>query len=157
MLAVYARLQPFRIANGYGLFRVMTKERPEIIFEGSADAFEWKPYEFRWKPGDVQRAPQWNAPHQPRLDWSMWFAALGSRRDRFVAERFVRCLLRNDAPVVQLLARNPFPHAPPQFVRASVYEYRFTTSAERQATGAWWSRTLRGQYFPAVSLQDFER
>ncbi len=155
--AVYAVVEPFRIANGYGLFRVMTKTRPEIIFEGSADAFDWHPYEFKWKPGDVSRAPQWNAPHQPRLDWSMWFAALGSSRDRVVAERFVGCLLRNEASVLELLAHNPFPQAPPQFVRASLYEYGFTSSEERRRTGAWWRRELRRQYFPAVSLRDFQR
>ena len=155
--ALGARVEPFRIANGYGLFRVMTKERPEIIFEGSADAFDWLPYEFKWKPGDVQRAPQWNAPHQPRLDWSMWFAALGAQRDRVVAERFVGCLLRNESSVLQLLERNPFPEKPPQFVRATVYEYRFTDAEERKRTGAWWKRELRRQYLPTVSLKDFQR
>src|SRR5436190_23531816 len=74
LLVVYARLEPFRILNGYGLFRVMTKERPEIQVEGSADGVDWVSYEFKWKPGDVNRAPRWCAPHQPRLDWQMWFA-----------------------------------------------------------------------------------
>ena len=74
---IYVRLEPFRMINGYGLFRVMTKDRREIIIEGSADGIDWLPYEFKWKPGDVMRAPGWCAPHQPRLDWQMWFAALG--------------------------------------------------------------------------------
>ncbi|MEP6809628.1 MAG: lipase maturation factor family protein [Chthoniobacterales bacterium] len=155
LAALNGVLEPFRIANGYGLFRVMTRERPEIIFEGSADAFDWLPYEFKWKPGDVQRAPQWNAPHQPRLDWSMWFAALGSRRDYAVAERMVVALLQNEPDVVGLMERNPFPNAPPRFVRATVYEYSFTSFAERQRTGAWWKRKMRRQYLPALSLQDF--
>src|SRR5438874_1850338 len=76
--SVYARAEAFRIVNGYGLFRVMTKDRREIIIEGSADGIDWKPYEFKWKPGDVMRPPGWCAPHQPRLEWQMWFAALGS-------------------------------------------------------------------------------
>ena len=157
LLVLRAYCEPFRIANGYGLFRVMTKERPEIVFEGSADAFDWHPYEFKWKPGDVNRAPQWNAPHQPRLDWSMWFAALGSQRDQIVAVRFAGCLLRNEASVLRLLAANPFPNAPPRYIRASVYEYRFTTAEEKTRTGAWWKRRLRRQYLPVVSLQDLER
>src|SRR6266496_3243758 len=81
LIAIYGRLEPFRIVNGYGLFRVMTKERGEIVIEGSADGIDWLPYEFKWKPGDVMRAPGWCAPHQPRLDWQMWFAALGSYRE----------------------------------------------------------------------------
>ena len=78
---VYERLEAFRIVNGYGLFRVMTKDRCEIVLEGSADGIDWLPYEFKWKPGDVKRAPGWCAPHQPRLDWQMWFAALESPRE----------------------------------------------------------------------------
>ncbi|MEO5721995.1 MAG: lipase maturation factor family protein [Chthoniobacterales bacterium] len=155
--ALDARVGVFRIANSYGLFRVMTKERQEIIFEGSTDAFDWVSYEFKWKPGDVQRMPQWNAPHQPRLDWSMWFAALGSGRDRAVAERLAAALLRNEPSVVGLLAGNPFPRKPPQFLRATVYEYGFTTAKERKEIGAWWKRELRREYLPTVSLKDFER
>ncbi|MDQ6622912.1 MAG: lipase maturation factor family protein [Verrucomicrobiota bacterium] len=157
LAAVHARLAPFGLTNGYGLFRVMTKERPEIIFEGSADAFEWKAYEFRWKPGRVTRMPQWNAPHQPRLDWSMWFAALGSQRDAIVAQRLVQHLLENDPAVLRLLADNPFPTRPPQFVRASLYQYHFSSAEERRRTGAWWTRTLRAQYLPALTREDFRR
>ncbi len=152
-----ARLEPFRIANGYGLFRVMTKERPEIIFEGSSDAFDWIPYEFKWKPGDVHRAPRWNAPHQPRLDWSMWFAALGAQRDRAIAERLALALLRGEPSVLNLLGENPFAGRPPRYVRATVYDYRFSEWAERKATGTWWKRELRRPYLPTVSLGDFER
>jgi uncharacterized membrane protein YphA (DoxX/SURF4 family) len=67
LTTAYGAIEPFRIVNGYGLFRVMTKTRPEIVIEGSADGIDWSPYEFRWKPGDLQRAPRWVAPHQPRL------------------------------------------------------------------------------------------
>ena len=83
----YARLEPFRIVNGYGLFRVMTKDRKEIVIEGSADGIDWQPYEFKWKPGDVMRPPGWCQPHQPRLDWQMWFAALGSYRQESVVRQ----------------------------------------------------------------------
>lgn len=150
-------LEPYRVANGYGLFRVMTQERPEIIFEGSGDAFDWVEYEFKFKPGDLRRPPQWNAPHQPRLDWSMWFAALGSPRDRAIAERLAAALLRNEPTVLDLLAANPFPEKPPRYIRASVYEYRFTSREERARTGAWWKRELRRQYIPTISLEDLAR
>ena len=151
------QLQTFHLVSGYGLFRVMTKDRPEIVFEGSADAFDWHPYEFRWKPGDLQRPPQWNAPHQPRLDWSMWFAALGSRRDAVVGEGLAKRMLEGEPAVLALLVKNPFPASPPQFVRASLYHYKFTTLDERRQTGAWWKRELRRQFLPTVSLNDFHR
>jgi len=155
--ALYDYVEPFRIANGYGLFRVMTKSRPEIILEGSADGIEWLPYEFKWKPGDVNQPPHWVAPHQPRLDWQMWFAALGTYRQNpwFVA--LTRQLLENSPDVTRLLAHNPFPDKPPHFVRSTVYDYEFTSLAERSATGAWWKRQERGEYLPAVSLRDFRK
>src|SRR6266850_2084098 len=90
---IYARVEAFRIVNGYGLFRVMTKDRREIVIEGSSDGIDWKPYEFKWKPGDVMRAPGWCAPHQPRLDWQMWFAALGSYQQNPWFVRTAICLL----------------------------------------------------------------
>ncbi len=155
MMALYSWLEPFRIANGYGLFRVMTKERPEIVFEGTSDGVTWRPYEFRWKPGDLNRAPQWNAPHQPRLDWSMWFAALGSQRDGVVAELLAGAMLRNNPSVLRLLAANPFPDAPPQSVRATLYQYRFSTAEERKRTGAWWAREDGTEYLRPVTLRDF--
>ena len=100
MLAnLYERLEAFRIVNGYGLFREMTKDRCEIILEGSADGIDWLPYEFKWKPGDVKRAPGWCAPHQPRLDWQMWFAAL-----RIAARKSV--VRRIGLPIAPRLARS---------------------------------------------------
>jgi hypothetical protein len=154
---LYDYVEPFRIVNGYGLFRVMTKSRPEIILEGSADGIEWLPYEFKWKPGDVNQPPPWVAPHQPRLDWQMWFAALGTYRQNpwFVA--LTRQLLENSPDVTRLLAHNPFPDKPPQFVRSTVYDYEFTTLVERRAAGAWWKRQVRGEYLPALSLRDFRK
>jgi lipase maturation factor 1 len=151
--ALYGYIEPFRIANSYGLFRVMTKERPEIEIEGSADGIEWSPYEFRWKPGDIKRAPQWNAPHQPRLDWQMWFAALGSERDRVVVAHLIVRLLENEPAVTRLLARNPFAKRPPRYVRALLYKYEFASSRERRETNAWWKRREVGEYFPEAFLR----
>ncbi|HYJ06353.1 MAG TPA: lipase maturation factor family protein [Chthoniobacterales bacterium] len=155
--ALQSCFEPFRIVNGYGLFRVMTKSRPEIIVEGSADGIEWLPYEFRWKPGALDKAPQWAAPHQPRLDWQMWFAALGNYRRNPWFVSFLERLLRNQPEVTRLLVRNPFPNDPPRYVRARMYEYRFTNSSDHRATGAWWKREERENYLPAISLENFER
>jgi predicted DCC family thiol-disulfide oxidoreductase YuxK len=151
----YERLQAFRIVSGYGLFRVMTKDRGEIILEGSSDGIDWLPYEFKWKPGDVKRAPGWCAPHQPRLDWQMWFAALGTPRENpwFVA--LIYRLLKGSHEVNALLANNPFPHEPPRYIRAMFYRYRFTTLDELRHTGAWWKREELREYLPTVSQQQF--
>jgi len=154
--SVYARVEAFRIVNGYGLFRVMTKDRREIVIEGSADGIDWKPYEFKWKPGDVMRAPGWCAPHQPRLDWQMWFAALGSYRQNPWFVQTVIALLHGKPEVAALFERNPFPQSPPQYVRATLYRYRFTTVQEHRETGAWWKRQELGEYLPSVSLEDVQ-
>jgi lipase maturation factor 1 len=153
---VYERIESFRIVNGYGLFRVMTKDRREIVIEGSSDGVEWQPYEFKWKPGDVMRAPGWCAPHQPRLDWQMWFAALSSYRQNPWFVRLVICLLHGTPEVTQLFERNPFPQTPPRYVRATFYRYRFTTAEERRQTGAWWKRQELGEYLPSVSIEQFQ-
>jgi hypothetical protein len=155
--AIAGYIEPLRIVNGYGLFRVMTKSRPEIIIEGSADGNEWLPYEFQWKPGALDKSPQWAAPHQPRLDWQMWFAALGTYRHNPWFVSLLERLLRNTPEVTRLLAHNPFPESPPLYVRARFYEYHFTTWSEHRATGMWWKREERGEYLPAVSLENFER
>lgn len=149
-----ARLDPLRIVNTYGLFAVMTTERDEIVLEGSDDGVTWQEYEFPYKPGDVARRPRWVEPHQPRLDWQMWFAALGSYRNNPWVLRLMERLLEGEPEVLRLLAKNPFPDHPPRYVRALLYEYRFTTPEERRETGAWWVRDLRGVYVPPVGLQD---
>jgi predicted DCC family thiol-disulfide oxidoreductase YuxK len=154
---IYARLEPFRIVNGYGLFRVMTKDRDEIIIEGSVDGIDWQPYEFKWKPGDLKRAPRWCAPHQPRLDWQMWFAALGTPQENPWFIRTLICLLKGNRDVVNLLARNPFPDQPPRYVRALFYRYGFTTAMEHRETAAWWRRVELREYVPAVSLEDLRQ
>src|SRR5438874_12998135 len=152
--SAYARAEAFRIVNGYGLFRVMTKDRREIVIEASADGLDWQPYEFKWKPGDVMRAPGWCAPHQPRLDWQMWFAALGSYRQNPWFVQTVISLLHGKAEVAALFERNPFPQTPPRYVRATLYRYRFTTAEEHRETCAWWKRQELGEYLPGVSLED---
>jgi lipase maturation factor 1 len=144
--------EPFRSVNSYGLFRVMTTSRSEIIIEGSDDGSTWRAYEFRYKPGDVARRPGFVEPHQPRLDWQMWFAALSSYESTPWFQGLLVRLLEGSPDVLGLLARNPFPAHPPVYLRAVRYEYRFTTAVERRATGAWWSRTPVGGYSPVVSL-----
>jgi len=142
-----------RSVNSYGLFRVMTKERPEIVIEGSDDGREWKPYEFKWKPGDLQGRPGFVAPHQPRLDWQMWFAALAYPQRQQWVLNLCEHLLRGTPAVTGLLAENPFPGRPPRHVRAVLYEYRFTTPEERGRTGRWWRREPVDYYFNAMSLK----
>jgi predicted DCC family thiol-disulfide oxidoreductase YuxK len=146
---------PWRIVNGYGLFAVMTTVRDEIVIEGSDDGVNWKEYGFKYKPGDVMRPPLWNIPHQPRLDWQMWFAALGTRYENPWFTHFLQRLLQNVPEVTGLLGGNPFaePHKPPRFVRALLYDYRFSTAEEREATKAWWVRRLEGVYYPEASLK----
>jgi hypothetical protein len=157
VLAVYAWLEPFRSSNTYGLFAVMTQKRPEIIVEGSDDGRTWRPYEFKYKPGDLNRRPAFVAPYQPRLDWQMWFAALSvwQRNPWFL--RFEMRLLQNSAPVVALLEHNPFPEKPPKYIRAMTYDYQFTDIATRRKTGNWWRRELIGPYMEPLTLEDFQR
>jgi predicted DCC family thiol-disulfide oxidoreductase YuxK len=149
---LYTQLEAFRILNGYGLFRVMTKDRGEIVIEGSTDGVQWQPYEFKWKPGDVKRPPGWCAPHQPRLDWQMWFAALESPRQNPWFLGLVVRLLQGSRDVTGLLAQNPFPDKPPHYIRAVFYRYRFTTVSELRKTGAWWKRQELREYFPTISV-----
>jgi hypothetical protein len=148
---------PFEVVNSYGLFAVMTTTRLEIILEGSTDGTNWQPYEFKYKPGDLQRVPRWVEPHQPRIDWQMWFAALGNYEQNPWLLRFVLRLLQGSPDVTRELANNPFTNVPPTYVRALAYEYHFTSWSERRATGAWWKREYRGVYLPPVDLEDFAR
>jgi predicted DCC family thiol-disulfide oxidoreductase YuxK len=150
--AVDQLLDPLRIVSSYGLFAIMTTARDEIVIEGSDDGIEWREYEFRYKPGDVARRPRWNIPHQPRLDWQMWFAALEDVRRLPWFWQFMRRLLENEPTVTTLLEQNPFPDKPPRYVRARIYNYTYAGSAEK-ATGLWWDRRLLGSYFPAVQLR----
>jgi hypothetical protein len=135
----------------------MTTTRPEIVIEGSADGNDWREYEFRYKPGRLDRRPPWVAPHQPRLDWQMWFAALGSYRENIWFLNVLARLLQGTPEVLALFEHNPFPNAPPAYVRARLYDYRFTDWAARRRTGDWWTRTPTGMYVPAVSLKDLAK
>jgi hypothetical protein len=132
-------VSPINSINGYGLFRVMTTERPEIVIEVSEDGNAWKEYEFRWKAGDVMRRPQFVQPHMPRLDWQMWFAALDPFSAQSWLERLLVRVLNGDAVVMGLLGSNPLAGRP-RYVRLSYYQYHFTTTEERTKTGAWWKR-----------------
>jgi hypothetical protein len=146
--------RPFHSISNYGLFRVMTKDRPEIIIEGSNDGREWKEYELHWKPGDVMKPPRFCQPHQPRLDWEMWFAALGHRAAGRVVLQTMQRLLEGSPDVLRLFAVNPFPGSPPKFIRALRYEYRFTDPPTHQATGAWWKRENPTPFIRRFSLPE---
>jgi uncharacterized membrane protein YhaH (DUF805 family) len=152
--AAMDRVSPFGFVNQYGLFASMTTSRVEIVVEGSNDGVNWSAYSFRYKPGDLKRAPVWAAPHQPRLDWQMWFAALGNYRENPWFMQFVLRLLQASPPVLGLLEHDPFGGHPPKYVRALAYEYHFTDFATRRQTGDWWTAELKGTYFPAVSLRE---
>ncbi len=143
-------LEPFRVANSYGLFAVMTRARYEIEFQGTADGKTWIAYPFRYKPQDVRKPPGIYAPYQPRFEWNLWFASLATwTENRWVLNTEAR-LLQNQPAVLQLFAGNPFPRTPPVAVRAIEWQYWFTNPAERRKSGAWWHRDLIGQYAPAA-------
>ena len=146
--------ESLRIANHYGLFAVMTTERPEIVVEGSRDGEHWLMYEFKYKPGDLNRKPVFVEPFQPRLDWQMWFAALGNWRQNQWFIYFCKKLLEGSPDVLRLLGNNPFPDGPPRYIRSMVYDYSFSSPEEKQKTGAWWHRELKGAYCPVISLKN---
>jgi lipase maturation factor 1 len=152
-----AEIAPFRTVNNYGLFAVMTTTRNEIIIEGSDDGTNWLPFEFKYKPGDVNRRPGFIEPFQSRLDWQMWFAALGDYRQNPWLVNVCARLLQGSSEVLALLAKNPFPSRPPRFLRAELYEYHFTNLHEYHASGAWWKRERVGEYLPAFSLTDLQK
>ena len=148
--------EPWRLVSGYGLFSVMTTERLEIVVEGSRDGSEWLAYEFKHKPGDLKRRLPIVAPHQPRLDWQMWFAALSDYRVNAWFIAFLIRLLQGERTVLRLLRINPFPDAPPKYIRAMTYQYWFTNRAERRSTGAVWKRERKWLYCPVYSLRGKE-
>jgi hypothetical protein len=140
-------LAPLRSFNAYGLFADMTTIRPEIVVEGSADASTWQPYEFRWKPGDPARRPEFVQPYMPRLDWQMWFAALQGYERTYWFDAFLERLLEGAPAVTALLADAPAGDRAPRYVRAVLYRYEFATPVERRR-GLWWRRELIGLYAP---------
>jgi hypothetical protein len=148
------------LVNTYGAFGSVGKERYEIIFEGTEDAVitgdtVWKEYEFKAKPGDPNRRPPFVAPYQPRIDWQIWFAAMRSPADYPWTFHFVWKLLENDRGTLSLIANNPFPNAPPHYIRARLYRYRFAHFGE----GGWWKREQVGEWLPPLSTdnEDFRR
>jgi Lipase maturation factor len=143
-------LEPFRIANQYGLFAVMTRARYEIEFQGSIDGQNWIAYPFRYKPQALNEPPRIYAPYQPRFDWNLWFASLGSWREYPIVPNTELRLLSNDQDVLQLFAGNPFPQQPPQQIRALLWQYWFTSMEEKRKTGMWWRRELLGLYAPTL-------
>jgi hypothetical protein len=144
-------LEPFRIANQYGLFAVMTPHRYEIEFQGSNDGEHWVAYPFRYKPQGVNDRPRIYAPYQPRFDWNLWFASLGSWQQYPLVPRTEELLLENDRTVLELFAGNPFPNAPPHLVRAVLWQYWFSTPEQKHAEGIWWQRQLLGAYAPTLT------
>jgi hypothetical protein len=143
-------LEPFRIANQYGLFAVMTRGRYEIEFQGSRDGQEWVSYPFRFKPQALNRAPGIYAPYQPRFEWNLWFASLGSWQQNPLVPRTEERLLTSDPDVLALFAANPFAGSPPRQVRAVLWQYWFTSMAQKRTTGDWWTRKLLGVYAPVL-------
>lgn len=145
-------LIPFQLINPYGLFRVMTTRRLEVVIEGSDDRQNWKSYEFRWKPGEPRRRPGFVEPHQPRLDWQLWFAALSPYYANPWFISLLSRLLAASPPVLALLKDDPFGGRPPRFARALLYEYRFAGLSALRREGRWWDRTPLGPYCPECSL-----
>lgn len=159
-------LQPFypivrslyylRINNNYGLFAAMTKNRPELVLEGSEDGENWQEYILKYKPVSTEKKLSWNIPHQPRLDWQMWFAALGSFTQNMWLQNLMIQIFWQSPDVISLFEKDPFPKQPPRFLRLQKYEYRFSTSEERKRSGAIWQRTWVGAYGPVFDRDGFE-
>ena len=146
-------LDPFRIADRYGLFAVMTRGRYEIEFQGSNDGTTWTAYPFCYKPQALNQRPRIFAPYQPRFDWNLWFASLVTWRDNPIVPNTEVRLLSNDPDVLSLFAGNPFSKAAPKQVRAVLWQYWFTTMDEKRRTGNWWRRQLLGTYAPTLEMQ----
>jgi lipase maturation factor 1 len=147
-------IEPLRIANQYGLFAVMTRGRYEIEFQGSRDGQNWVAYPFRFKPQLLNQAPGIYAPYQPRFEWNLWFASLGSWRQNPLVPRTEVRLLKNDPDVLALFAANPFAAEPPRQVRAVLWQYWFTSMQQKRTTGDWWTRRLLGLYAPVLQQDD---
>ena len=149
-----ASFEPLHLVNTYGAFGAVTRERFEVIIKGTDAEFldastEWREYEFKGKPGDVRRRPCIVSPYHWRLDWQMWFAAMSQAEFHPWIFALMQKLLEDEPKIVRLFARNPFPNAPPRFIRADWYRYQFTKPGE----SAWWKRTLIAEYLPPMSLR----
>ena len=146
-------LEPFRVANTYGLFATMTPHRYEIEFQGSDDGQTWTPYPFRYKPQNVQERPRIYAPYQPRFDWNLWFASLTTWDQAPIVARAEIRLLEGSPQVLGLFAANPFPNRPPRYVRAVLLQYWFSTPTQKRTEHLWWTRRLLGTYAPTLTRQ----
>ncbi|HEY1576023.1 MAG TPA: lipase maturation factor family protein [Terracidiphilus sp.] len=162
---------PFHLVGAYGAFGQVSRERYEIVIEGTSDrlitpATHWREYGFKAKPGDPMRTPPQIAPYHLRLDWLIWFLPFsvivtgsGIRVPGYSLWffNFIQKLLIADPEILRLMGKDPFPGQPPAFIRALFYQYRFTTQNERAATGAWWHRKLLGSYLPPMSLETLQK
>lgn len=154
LMGIIRLLSPFYIVNSYGLFAVMTTQRGEIIIQGTQDKKQWLDYKFKHKPQELNKPPTIIAPLQPRLDWQMWFAALGSYNQNPWFTNLMIRLLQGSPDVIYLLEYNPFPNQPPKYIRAQYYTYQFSNFEEKQNNNQWWRRQYQGIYFPEISLDD---
>jgi hypothetical protein len=152
LYSVPRALYPFSITSPYGLFAVMTRPRYEIQVEASEDGARWVPLEFRWKPDDPLAAPRWTAPHMPRLDWMMWFAALGDYRQTPWFRRFLGLWAVGSPPVRALLASDPLDGRPARYMRASLWEWHFTSWGDGEE--GWWTRVPAGEFCPEMDFGD---
>ncbi|HEY6446948.1 MAG TPA: lipase maturation factor family protein [Acidobacteriaceae bacterium] len=150
-VAPIVALEPLRIANQYGLFAVMTRGRYEIEFQGSNDGETWTPYRFCHKPQALNEAPGLYAPYQPRFDWNLWFASLTDWQNAQIVPLTEERLLEGDRDVLSLFCGNPFPGAPPRYIKAVLWQYWFTSMAEKRVNGDWWRRNLMGLYAPELT------
>jgi lipase maturation factor 1 len=148
------RLSFFHLVNHYGLFAIMTKERIEIVVEGSEEGTIWKEYLCRYKPSEVTRRPRRISPYQPRLDWQMWFLPFDDFESETWFQEYLYHLLKGTPEVLKLIRYNPFPDKPPKYIRALMYDYRFSTKQQKRENGWWWQRDLIGFYSPIMMLQD---
>ena len=154
-----AHMESYRVVNMYHVFPTMTTERIELEVSGSYDGQEWKQYRFKYRPEELDQRPQWIMPHQPRLDWQMWFVTLASKHLPWF-EEFLYTLLEESHDVGQLLQHNPFPDEPPNYIRVDAYRYTFTTPEQKQQTGHWWQRESLGPFLPfpgVIRAADDER
>jgi hypothetical protein len=156
--AVASAVRPTRSLSSYGLFARMTTDRPEIEVQGSRDGEDWETYRFRYKAGAVDKIAGPAGVHMPRIDWQMWFAALRGRCERaYWYQRFAYRLLTGAGPVAGLLAHDPFPDEPPRYIRSIRYQYTFSDTDTREASGAWWTREQAGEYCPVLTVDSFRR
>jgi hypothetical protein len=153
---------PLHLVGTYGAFGGITRTRYEVVVEGTEEAAVtpatvWREYEFKGKPGALGRRPRQVAPYHLRIDWLMWFAAMDSYYQHSWFVPMISKLLQGDPGMLSLLQSNPFPEKPPHFVRARLYEYHFTSPAEKKKNGQWWTRSPAGSYFPPASLDSHQR